>query len=321
MFVTWLRLIALLGVALLTCTGANAQDFRVYTQVFDEQGPPAAAGAGPQQPTQAAFRCLTLFHAGLVYDYVEAVREVIIIDLHSEKPRFTLLNTQQELMATIDRDELDRMLGVADEVRTASFEKVDGTETAESDASRAFNRFQQSPAFKATFDPKSMHLVLASPVLKYEVRCATPPKPAIAERYLKYADTICRLNYVLHPGILLPEPRLKLNENLRSRALIPVNVSLRVELETPIRRTAEHQFRWNLDPTDRKWIAGWELLLKNKNVRKVSLCAISRKFSTGKRARESEIRRPSKNSLIPDCGAELSHVGWGLAAARLSWNE
>ena len=67
---------------------ARAQDFEVYTRVYDENAV-AADGKSPLKVPIA--RSLTMFHAGKAYDYIEAIGEVVVIDFDPATPHFSLL--------------------------------------------------------------------------------------------------------------------------------------------------------------------------------------------------------------------------------------
>src|SRR5690606_27746496 len=113
-------------------------------------------------------------------------------------------------------------------------------------------------------------LVLRGGVMNYDVRTASPPSPDQVEQYLTYADWAARLNFVLHPGSSYPEPRLKLNEALRTKQALPVSVELTTVAEKPVRLSARHTFHWELQGTDKSHIHKWTQLLETKDVRWVS---------------------------------------------------
>src|SRR5690606_5890737 len=106
-----------------------------------------------------------------------------------------------------------------------------------------------------------------------------------AEVYLHYADWMARLNYVLHPHALYPEPRLKLNEVLRAHGKLPVEVELKSSIGLPIHLRAEHQIHWKLDATDRSLIHEWESLLKSSNTRQVTFQEYQRSLLVSKNER------------------------------------
>ena len=134
--------------------------------------------------------------------------------------------------------------------------------------------FQLDPDFEETYAEDMQQLTLKSPNLQYVIQCADPKSqeaitPENVTAYLRYADWICRLNYVLHPGVLLPRPRLALNEGLRRRNLIPTQVELKAAAGAQISLRAEHKIQWELTELDRSLIDGWETMLRTKNTRKV----------------------------------------------------
>ncbi len=53
---------------------SSAQEFRVYTLVYDDRPNPASKG----ERAEPVSRCLSLFHAGRVYDYLPAQDEQVL---------------------------------------------------------------------------------------------------------------------------------------------------------------------------------------------------------------------------------------------------
>lgn len=263
-----------LAVALLSIwpPTAVAQEFRIYTRVHKEQSAGRAVGSGREQSVVVA-RTLTLFHAGKTYDYINSVGEVIIFEPAHE--RFTILNTSRAMATRVKFSELTDMLGVAREEfrRYLARPQADGGPTPEVAAAL---RFQLAPEFETEYDESQRVVRLSSPFVRYIVSCSPPKTPEAVETYFRYADWMCRLNYVLHPQSQFPPPRLALNGALRSRDLMPVEVRLTVEGETPARLRAEHQFHWQLDSTDRSLIHHWEMVLKDPATRRVSFSEYQR---------------------------------------------
>jgi len=250
----------LLGTLATSCVAsAAAQEFRVRTVIYD-------ATDDSQTPIASS---LTLFHAGKAYDYIDAIREVIVWEpVHN---RFTLLNTRAGMASTAEFDQIVQMQAVA---RTATEEHLASIE-AKADPSTAKLveqlRFQLEPRFHETYDAATKQLSLDGPHALYDVLCADDRPNEIVEAYLHYADWMCRLNYVLHPQGMSPEVRLVLNEHLRQRRLFPVQVRLRSAV-APIRDLrAEHRIRWELVANDRDLIREWERQLERESTRRVIL--------------------------------------------------
>jgi hypothetical protein len=61
-----------------------------------------------------------------------------------------------------------------------------------------------------------------------------------------------------------------LNDALRRHGALPTSVQLDVNQAHRISLRAAHQFRWELDQSDRHNIDYWESLLASQNVRRVT---------------------------------------------------
>jgi len=271
MFRHYSRTILLAGLPLLVSATVFGQDFRMYTAVYDES---AATNQRRSEKPEPVSSSLTLFHAGKVYDYISSIGEVTIYEpAHN---RFTVLNTSRRMSATVDVDEINHKLRVAeDEVRNRISELIqqDGSDNS---SLREVLKFQLKPEFEETYDAQRKRLTLKSPHMLYEVRCADPETqsaidPEAVEVYLRFADWVKKLNYVLHPRPILPYPRLSLNDSLRRRKLLPTQVELQADIGTKLHLKAEHQIHWNLSDSDRSLIEGWETMLHDKETRQVPI--------------------------------------------------
>jgi len=125
---------------------SSGQDFRISTRVFNEATRDENAGRSP-----VVSRSLTLFHAGKVYDYLDSMGEVIVLE--PKHNRFTILNTSRHMAATVNFDEIKRMLKLReDETNRYIEELVSGGEDFSADAKRMLE-FQMDPEFETDFDP------------------------------------------------------------------------------------------------------------------------------------------------------------------------
>lgn len=258
---------ALLVVVLfgLTVRPGAAQEFRVYTRVYNE----GAAERNPQlDQAPVVTRSLSLFHAGKVYDYVDSAREVTIFE--PTEHRFTILNTARAIRTTVDFDQLRHMLKVARYETEKYLAELEQSRKPGNRQRIAALRFQLNPTFEEDYDAKSGRLTLDSPHIRYDVRCAKAATPEVVEAYLRYADWVKRLNYVLHPHALFPAPRLALNANLRRKTMIPTEVTLEATVGTRLHMRAEHQIHWNLDSKDRSLLHRWETLRDDENTKPIS---------------------------------------------------
>ena len=243
----------------------------MYTAVYDES---ARAGQRRSEKPEPVSSSLTLFHAGKVYDYISSIGEVTIYEpAHN---RFTVLNTSRKLSATVDVDEINHKLGIAEKAVRNRISELIQQDGSDNSSLREVLAFQLKPEFEETYDEQRKRLTLKSPHIQYAVRCADPESqsaidPEAVDVYLRFADWVSKLNYVLHPRPVLPHPRLSLNESLRRRNLLPTQVELRAEIGTKLHLKAEHQIHWDLSDSDRSLIEGWESLLRSKETRHVPI--------------------------------------------------
>lgn len=234
-------------VLLAAATAATAQDMSVYTtvsKVDDDHGAPVVVA-----------RSLTLFHAGKVYDWMEDIGEVVILEpIHN---RFVILNSNY-LAARVDFGELRQYLRVGQHEAEVYLQQLATSDDRDSQRAAAALEFELSPQFEESYEPSLQRLSLTSPSMSYEVHTARVDNPQLMEQYLTYADWTQRLNYVLHPHTTLPAPRLKLNESLREKGLLPTRVDLITTLDGKLHLRAEHHYNWELLTEDKAFIQRWE---------------------------------------------------------------
>jgi len=77
------------------------------------------------------------------------------------------------------------------------------------------------------------------------------------------------LNYLLHPGAVLPEPRLALNQALRARVRLPAAVEQRVAISPVLHGRTEHTLHFELNAQDKALINQWEKQLNAESIRQV----------------------------------------------------
>jgi hypothetical protein len=261
-----IRLALLLGATLLV-PAASAQEFSVYTAVFDMS---SSAGETSRTPL---VRSLSLFHAGSAYDYVESDRDGEVIIFEPAAQRFRILNPGRSIWSAVHFDQLAHKLKFARQITERHLADLQEHQPASPEVAEL--TFVLNPSFHDSFDAGRHQLTLASPLVTYRATCAQSdggqPPPELVEAYLRYADAIARMNYVLHPHALGPEPRVALNAALRTRQLIPVDVELQSRVGGARRLRAEHKYRWTLEARDRSLIHEWETLLSSDQVRQVTL--------------------------------------------------
>ncbi|MBA3316144.1 MAG: hypothetical protein M3552_06965 [Planctomycetota bacterium] len=255
---------ALVVVAIsLACRTVLAEEFRVFTVVYD-----LSAKQKPGEKPPVVARAATLFHAGKVYDYVDAANEVIVLE--PTERRFRVLNPARGLVATVAFDEIKTRLNIAREETRRHAATLTGSDPRSANAAASL-AFQLDPRFEETFNPADGTLTLDGGPLAYMVRTADPKRPGVPSEYLDYADWVCQLNYLLHPGPVLPEPRMALNRSLRAKDRLPETVELKCVSGHAMHLRAEHAIYFDLNPQEEGWIYQWESQLKSESTRQVPM--------------------------------------------------
>ncbi len=245
-----------------------AQEFRVFTRVSrDLPTPQINAVTGERETEEIVARSLTLFHGGTVYDLLDNIGEVIILE--QSLGRITILNTDRQLMTTINMDDLDKFMGKSRQEILQFADQLEQRSDPNSLREAKALRMQIEPEFKPEYLPESNMLRLSNPFLQYEVVCAEPRKSGTGQTFLKYADRMSQLNHVLHPQALYPASRMSLNTQLRQRQKIPTRVSLRISADPPKWLRADHQIGWELDSNDRSMIHRWKKTIKDPRTKQV----------------------------------------------------
>ncbi len=237
-----------------------AQEFRMRTTVYHHQ---------QKMDPSIVSRSVSIFHADKVYDHVDGLREVTIFD--PAQKRLLILSESRMIKVMIEFDEIKNLLNVG---RHQTQEYIhDQIKRKESTGKVIADqlKFQLDPVFEIQFDENKNQLSMDSKLINYQVQCIAPAQKTAAGTYLRFADWMARLNYVLHPYTLPPRSRIILNENLRTRNLIPTEVELQTRLEEPLHLRAEHKIHWKLDKRDRGLIHHWEMLRKNKDVKMITV--------------------------------------------------
>lgn len=259
-----------LSVFLIACWGitnaARAQDFKVYTPVFDLKAAEISPRAGQRPQTPIVARSLTYFHAGKAYDYIEAEEEVLIYEPNAK--RFTVLHNTRSMATTISFDEIELMVQDA-ESKALKYVKNAREMASEQSAQLDMIDFQLQPTFKEVFDRQHNTLALKSPFMNYLVKGKTLEPQERVQFYLKYCDWMARLNYVLHPHAPLPGPRLTLNGSLKKFGVMPVEVTLQAAIGGGMHLKAEHTIDWQLDSHDRDRIHQWQTQLASDEIQHV----------------------------------------------------
>lgn len=264
------KMILLTNLLALGPAAVFAQEFRSYTAIYDE----AASFGRNSEKSEPVARIITLFHAGKVYSYISEIGEVTIFEPAHD--RFTILNTTRKMTTVVPLDEVSHKLKLARNEVRKRIEELAQNGDKQNESLQAALQFQLDPQFEETYDEQTRTLTVKNPYLQYVARCADPESqkalsPEIVTAYLRYADWIRKLNYVLHPGPILPQSRLSLNESLLHRKLIPTELELKANLGRQIHLRVEHKIHWELSQEDRNFIGAWESMIRSRNVRNILL--------------------------------------------------
>lgn len=212
------------GVVVTRSNISAAEAFRIQTQIYvGEEKEPAS-------------KTTTMFQNGIVYDFLESPEQTAVFRKSTgDRPgRFILLNDINRVQTEITTDKL---AGTMEKLRTWAARQKN-----------PFLQFAANPKFEETFDRNTGKLMLASKVETYtvETTSASMHQDALVD-YREFLDCYTQLNALLTGGNP-PEPRMKLNDALARRKVIPTKVELKRGGEDPIR--AEHEFTWRLSQDD-----------------------------------------------------------------------
>jgi hypothetical protein len=209
-----------------------AEDFRVESTVFAEKD---------KQPISHS---TTLFHVGVVYDYLSEPKQVAVLD--QARGRFILLDIDRRQKTEI---KLDEVAAFAGQTRAQATKSLNG-----------FLKFSADPKFNIQNDEKSEELVFGASSLSYRVKPVAASSAESAEQYREFSDWYARLNSFTNPGALPPFPRITVNEELARRRQLPETVSLEIPKQLALggrglSLRSEHIITWRLLQRDLDTIA------------------------------------------------------------------
>ncbi len=220
-----IRLAALLSfVAIVTPAGRlQAEDFRIETKVFSVK---------EKDPVS---QNITLFHSGVVYDYLSNPTRVAVFD--QPHGRFVLLDPTRKVKTYINTDQVLTFCGV---LRTWA---INGP--------NEFLKFCGNPEFKTDYSEKSGELTLASDYLTYKIQTTRGKTSEAAHQVREFSDWYTRLNSMTNPGSTPPFARLAVNEELDRHGLIASQVQLTIPPQFQLGGKAmamrsEHTIAWRL---------------------------------------------------------------------------
>lgn len=225
MFPSNLRTLAAVIGSLIGCAAVLAdartsagEDFRVDNKVF--------FGSHKTADSQST----TIFHDGMVYDYLERPAEVIVFDKAGK--RFVMLDTDRRIRAELSTHAVESFV---EQLQQSAARHPD-----------PFIQFHSAPKFEEKFDASASELTLSSPWIIYRLVLKQVDSREIAAQYREFCDWYARLNTILNPGSKPPDARLVVNESLGRHQAIAREVYLTMTLKKgfPPKRVkirSEHQ--------------------------------------------------------------------------------
>jgi hypothetical protein len=215
-----------------TGIAAGGDDFRIENEIF----------VGAEK--EPRIRSTTIFHAGVVYDYLEDPAEVTIFD--RDHGRFVLLDLTRRIKTELTSK---RVLEFTERLKQWSLGQSD-----------PFLRFLGDPHFEAKFDESSGELSFTSPWITYRLTTVDLDKEAVSRQYHDFSDWYCRLNTMLNPGARPPFARMTVNSALEQRHQFPRAVHLTIKpseslLAKRLTVRSQHRLIGQLVESDRKRVA------------------------------------------------------------------
>jgi hypothetical protein len=209
---------------------SKAEDFLVENKVF--------VGNESTPKSQST----TIFHQGIVYDYLEKPAEIIVFD--KARKRFILLDPARKVRAELTGHEVKAL---ANNVKDWAAKQGD-----------ALHKFLADPKFDERVDEKTRERVFDSPWLTYRVAAEPAEASEMARQYREFSDWYVQLNTRLIPGYKQTFARMAVNEALEKRGELPREVHLTVKSKGPFQKTtarSQHQVVRRLVQSDRDRVA------------------------------------------------------------------
>lgn len=216
-------LLTAFAVALVSAHTVRATDFRITSEVF----------AGDAK--EPVCTNITLFRAGLVYDYLNAPETVTVFD--PIRGRFVLLDPVQQIQCEVPTKDV------------ALFNEE--LKTRAGSAKDPLLQFMSAPQFK-TITPQPNVVHLTSELLNYRIVTTRVKDAAALKQYMEFSDWYARLNTMVNPGSPPPFCRMAMNQVLYKRGEMPTRLELMIRPAQPVpgardvRLRSEHQVAWKL---------------------------------------------------------------------------
>lgn len=222
---------------------AAAQDFRIETKIYE--------GIVKGDTAEPVSRKETLFHKGLVYEFLNEPAEVRVFknSVADGSGRFIILDTQRKMRSEITTQEIARFMV--------------GVKTWASQQDDPLLQFAAAPSFEETFqvDPLGKHgeLLLSSEVLTYRLKTIPAKDGDRLRAYRQYVDWSKQLHVFLNGRSTPPFPWLVVSEAIARHAVMPEEVTITIAAHRPERPQevvihARHEIRWRLSQQDRERI-------------------------------------------------------------------
>jgi len=206
---------------------ATAEDFRIDSKIYSGKG------------TEPISQSVTLFRAGIIYDYLVEPKRVAVFD--KPRQRFILLDPERKLRTEIKTAEVARFMSELEQYATTH--------------GNAFVKGMLDPKFAADMNEKTGELLLVGDSLTYRLDTIKPESSEVVQQYREFSDWYARLNAMTTPGVIPPFARFLVNEELAGRGLIPERVQLTIPprvstVGREISLRSEHHVTWRLIPKD-----------------------------------------------------------------------
>lgn len=206
-------------------TVARAQEFRIETDVFVEDA------------KEPAVQTLTIFHNGVVYDFLlTGVEEITMFD--RDRNRLVLMDTRRKVKTELNLDAIVTFMAQMKIQLDDDRRKYLLSDDAE------------------TMTDEDGWVKLGNERVTYRAECIKPDDKATALEYQEFADWYARLN-AMRPGGFPPFLRIRLNSEIAKRGLLPKTIERSIAekkalSESTHRVRSQHLANWRLSHTDRK---------------------------------------------------------------------
>lgn len=206
-----------------------AADFRVENTVY---------AGGEKDPVA---RSTTIFHEGVVYDYLAEPAEVTVFD--PARHRFVLLDTTRRIKTELTAEAVDRAIETLKKRLAANRDPC--------------TQFLLSPSFDQRMDESTGELTFSGEWMSYRVEGVATDDAQRARQYREFSDAYAKLNTFIRPQSRPPFARMIVNKELEKRGEIPVKVEMTVTLKkglSPKRVSmrSEHRLTTELAESDRR---------------------------------------------------------------------